>query len=122
MSGVQKLMINGKVILSVDYSDCKEEEIIRLASEILKMGLAENDRLLILCIYNEKNFMTPKVMRHMERVTKQAIHLIDKMAIVGFTSMKKVILKGYNLVFNRDFRAFDTYDEAIAYLLEEDSK
>lgn len=120
MSGIQKVVIDGKEILSVDYSDCKEEEIMVLASELLSIGLAENKRLLILSTYNEKNFITPKVMRHMEKVTKQGLHLIHKMAIVGLSPTKRVILKGYNLLFKRDFKAFDTREKAIAFLIGDD--
>ncbi len=122
MSGIQKLMIDGTEILSIDYSDCREHEIIALASELLELGLAENKPLRILSIYNDKNFITPKVMRHMEKVTKQGIHLIEKMAIIGLTPTKRIILRGYNLLFKRDFKTFDSREEAIAYLIDESSK
>ncbi len=118
MSGVQKLMIGEKEILSVDYSDCKESEMMTLATELSELGIAENKQLYVLCIFNDKNFITPKVMRHMESVTKPANHLVEKMAIVGLNSTKKVILKGYNLLFQRNFRAFNTREEAIAYLVD----
>lgn len=114
-------MINGKAILSVDYSDCKEEEIMALASQLMELIFSENKPSLILSIYNQKNVATPRVMRHIEKVTKQVIHLIDKMAIVGLTPNKKIILAGYNLIFKRDFKAFDTSNDAIAYLLKETS-
>jgi hypothetical protein len=121
MSGVQKLMIGEKEILSIDYSNCKEAEMIALATELTELGLAENKMILVLAIYNDKNFVTPKVMRNLERLTARIIHLVDKAAMVGLSPTKKVILKGYNLLFNRNFKAFNTRDEAIAYLIDEDS-
>ncbi len=117
MGGVQKLMINDKEIWSLDYSNCKEDGMIALASELTELGLAENKPMLVLAIYNEKNFVTPRVMRHLESVTGRIIHLIDKAALIGLSPTKKILLKGYNFLFNRNFKAFNTREEAIAYLL-----
>ncbi|HOX82842.1 MAG TPA: STAS/SEC14 domain-containing protein [Chryseolinea sp.] len=119
MSGIQKLIIGDKEVLLVDYSDCTENEIITLASQLKELVLAENKSVRILSKFNDKNFATPKVMRHMEKVTQLALHLIDGMAIIGLSSTKKVILKGYSLFFKRDFKAFDTQEEAIAYLVKD---
>ena len=118
MSGVQKLVIDGREVLMVDYSDCNQEAMIVLATQLCELALTENKDSLVLNIFNNKSFITPKVMRHFEDVTNQTIHLIDKMAIVGLSPTKKVILKGYNLLFKRDFKAFDTQEEAIAYLMD----
>jgi hypothetical protein len=119
MNGIQKLMIGGKEILSIDYSDCKEDEMINRISELAEMVFAENKRIVLLSIFNDKSFVTPKVMRHVENRTSLLIHLIDKMAMIGLSPTKKVILNGYNLIFKREFKAFDTRDEAIAYLVDD---
>jgi hypothetical protein len=118
MSGIQKLMISGKEILSIDYSDLKENEIIKLASEISELVRSDNKNVLVLCIFNDKNYITPKIMRHMEAETGPLVHLVNKMALIGLSPVKKVILKGYNLFLKRNFVPFDTRDEAISYLLD----
>ena len=41
------------------------------------------------------------------------------MTFVGLSPNKKIILKGFNLILNREFQAFDTQEEAIAYLLKD---
>lgn len=122
MGGVQKLVIGGREVLMVDYSDCNQEAMIALATQLCELALAENKDSLVLNIFNNKNFITPKVMRHFEDVTNRTIHLVDKMAIVGLSPTKKVILKGYNLLFKRDFKAFNTREEAIIYLMDDDLK
>jgi len=119
MSGIQKLIIGNKEILSVDYSDCDENEMMSLASHLKELVLTENKSIRILSTFNHKNFITPKVMRHMENVTQLTNHLVDKMALTGLSSTKKIILKGYNLMFKREFKAFDTQEEAIAYLVKD---
>jgi len=121
MSRLQKQIINGVKIVLVDYSSLREDEVIELVSKLLELVLSGNERVHILSVYNEKNFITPRLMRHIEKVTKQSVHLIDKMAIVGLTPTKKVILKGYNLIFRKDFKAFDTQEDAIAYLITDNS-
>jgi hypothetical protein len=120
MNGVTKLISNRKEIWCINYSNCKEDDMIALACELTELGIAENKPMLVLAIYNEKNFVTPKVMRQFEKVTAKIIHLVDKAAMVGLSPTKKIILKGYNLLFNRNFKAFNTKEEAIAYLTETD--
>ena len=119
MSRIQKMRVGEKVILSVDYSDLKSDQMMELASETLHVILADNKPVRILNITNERNFTPPKVMRHFEDIIRQGLHLIERHSIVGLSPTKKVILKGLNLILKRDFKAFDTRDEAIAYLVAE---
>jgi hypothetical protein len=117
MSGVQKLWVGETEIVSIDYSDCNEHEILQLSSEMAALVAAENKPFLALSIFNGKNFLTPRVMRHLEALAKPVNHLVIKMAVVGLSPTKKIILKGYNLLLKRDFKAFDSRDDAIAYLI-----
>jgi hypothetical protein len=41
------------------------------------------------------------------------------MALVGLNETKKLILKGYNHNFQRNFKVFETRDEAVRFLLDE---
>lgn len=96
MSGVQKLIVGKKEIWSLDYSNGKEDEMIVLATMLTELDLAENKRMLVLATYNDKNFVTPKVMRNLEKLTGQIIHLIVKASFVGLSPTKRIILKGFN--------------------------
>ena len=96
--------------------------MIALVSELAELVFAENKPIFLLSIFNDKSFVTPKVMRHFENRTKLLIHLIDKMTLIGLSPTKKVILKGYNLLFKKDFKIFDSREEAIAYLIDEKLK
>lgn len=118
MGEVRKLDIEQQVILEIDYSDCNTEQMISLLSRLRELVLAENKPCLILSCLEQKNFMTPAFVRYAEKVTKENLHRIKKMAITGTTTPQKFIIKGYNILFQRNFKLFDTREEAIRYLLD----
>jgi len=57
-------------------------------------------------------------MRSVEAATSEVQNLIQDQAMLT----KKIILKGYNLMFQRNFRSFETVPEAIEYLRINSSK
>jgi hypothetical protein len=117
---VSKMIVDNRIILVIDYTNLKEDGMIALVSEAREIVLKENQPLLILsCFFN--NYITPKYKRHAEAVTAEVRHLIDKQAIVGLTSIQKMILKGYNLLMQRNFKAFETREEAVRYLLDKNT-
>jgi hypothetical protein len=117
MELVSELTIEGKTVFRIDYSGANEQQMISLLKELQKQLEAKNKPVLILSIYNDKNFATPHFMRAVEEVTAAVLPLIDGQAIVGLSFTKKLILKGYNLMFNKNYLDFDTEEEAIAFLL-----
>lgn len=121
MRDVEKIVIGKRTIIVIDYRDLTEAEMIELVNksgEIIKM---ENIPQLLLTCFNDRSYATPNFMRVAEKVTAENLHLIEKSALVGLSETKKILLKGYNLLFRRSFRAFDTRDEAIQYLLSENT-
>ena len=116
MNRIQKIKVGEKEILCVDHSDFSINQMIELSNEGMQLILTESKPVFILTIFNERNFATPKVMRHFEYVNQHCLHLIIKRAIVGLSPLKKIILAGFNQIFKRDFRAFNTREEAIEYL------
>jgi hypothetical protein len=120
MSGIHKIMVGEREILCIDYSDLKEDQMIALINEALEIVLKDNRPVFTFSTFNERNFATPKVMRHFENVNRQVKHLIKKQALLGLRPTQKIILKGLNLILNRELRSFDTKEECIAYLVSED--
>ncbi len=85
-----------------------------------KYWISENKKQLVLALFNQKNFLTPRFMEHFKfDQREEAIKVIERQAIVGFTETKKQIIKGYNVLFNRDMKMFDTQEEAIDFLVGE---
>ena len=102
----------------VDFSDLKEHEMIQLVTESRTKLLEEQRPQRLLVLLNDNNFVTGKVMRHIESEKKEALLYSIKQAIVGLSKPQRMILKGYNVIFKRDVRVFETQEQAIKYLVE----
>lgn len=123
MKGVNKVEYSGKEILVIDYSDSKEAEMIQRLMYARNLVLSENKRVLILSVFNKKNYATSNFVKQVEQVNAEMSYLIVKQSIVGLTSVQKWILKGLNLfkLEKNKILDFQTTEEAFMYLVE-DSK
>jgi hypothetical protein len=117
--GIDIIQIGSKEIIIVDYSNCNELQMIELVKSLGSLIQSTNKPTLLLAIYNERSFLTSKYMRQAERTTSEVIHLINKIAFIGFSTPRQMILKGYNFIFNKNFKSFDNRDDALAYLVED---
>src|SRR5262245_34787173 len=97
MNGVSKKEYLDKEILVIDYSDCKEAEMIERLMYAKELLQRENKPMRVLCLLNNKNYATPNFLRSVERVNTEVPELILKQAVVGLSSVQKMILKGLNL-------------------------
>ena len=88
--------------------------------QVVEILLAEKIPQLLLYEYSTKNYATPRYMRHLEAATRKVIPFVNKSAITAKMSLpKKMILKGYNLLFKRNIVAFETREEALRYLSDD---
>lgn len=92
--------------------------MVELLHEAKKMMLEKSLKCCLISVFNDKNFATPLFMREAEKVASNVDHLIQHQAIVGLNSTKKIILKGFNLLLNRDYKSFDSMEEALQHLLQ----
>lgn len=93
--------------------------MIDLLIEFRTLLISNNKPQLILSIFNDRSYATPKFMQAFRTVKREeAIALIEKQAVVGLSDTKKLILKGYNFIFNRNIPSFDSTHAAIDYLLQ----
>lgn len=118
MERIRKIVIQGKEILVIDYSGLKEPGMINLATAVKQLILQDADEKLIINSFHNV-FVTPGYVRHMERESGEIKHLIKRNTLVGLNLPKMMILKGFNLLMNTDFKAFGTEKEAIEYLIGE---
>ncbi len=118
MDGIRNIIVQGKEILEVDFSNLKETQMIDLLMGARKILISENRKQLVLALFNEKNFLTPKFMDHFRMDKREeAIEVIERQAIVGFNETKRQIIEGYNILFNRSMKMFDSKEDAIDFLL-----
>jgi hypothetical protein len=118
LGSLRKNTVDGKEIMIVDFSDLNENEMMQLVSQSRALLLEEKRPQRLLVILNEKNFVTTRVMRHIETEKKEALAYSVKQAIVGLSKPQRMILKGYNVIFKRDVKVFETQEQAIKYLAE----
>lgn len=115
-ASIRKIVKNEQEIFVIDYTNLNESQMMSLASEGKRQLLANNKRVPVLAIFNHKSYVTPAFMRHSEKETREVIHLVQDVAFIGLSPVKK-ILRGYNFLFQRNFLAFDSEEDAIAHLL-----
>ena len=117
---IQKITYNGKTVIHADFKGMKEQAMMDQVDEVVKILFEENIPQFLMYEYNKKNYATPAYMRHLEEATKKAIPFVYKSVIVAELNWpKKVILKAYNLFFNRNVQAFPTQEEALNYLTDD---
>lgn len=118
MKGVYKTEYQGRAILVIDYSSCKEGEMIERLTYAAALIESENTPTRVLSILDDKTYITPRFLREVETVNLKTHTLLERQSVVGLTSVQKVILKGFNLFTpSTVLRSFDTQDEAFQYLV-----
>ena len=116
---IQKISHNEKIIIHADFRGLNEQAMIEQVDKIVEILLAENKSQLLLYEYGPRNYITKNYMHHLEEAGKKAIPFVAKSAIVAELNLaKKMILKAYNFLFNRNIIAFETREEALRYLTE----
>ena len=118
MVSIKEIGKNDKNLFIVDYSNCKEAEMISGIAEVKSRILQVNKPVMVISVFNEKAYVTSKFMRVAEQDNLDLAHLIDKQAVVGLTPVKKMILKGLNLFLRKNIRNFDTVEEATTFLFD----
>lgn len=118
-SRIWRMDVQGHSIICIDYSGCREHEMIALGTLATNYLLACTTPQLTLTNYRN-TFTTPAYVRHMESKAVLVKHLIARNALVGLNTAKIMILKGFNLLMGTDFRPFSTEAEALQYLVGEE--
>ena len=119
MVSIKEINKPDKYLFIVDYSDCKESEMIAGAKEVGRRIREKNKRVMILSIFNDRAYVTSRFMRVVEKENRDLSHLIDKQAVVGLNRIKKMILKGFNLLLKRNVRNFGSVEDALKFLWDE---
>jgi hypothetical protein len=112
-------MHQGKEILIIDYSGLNVDGMVALVAKLGKMIEAGGTAVLLLSIFTDANYATAKFMRQTEKETAKVNHLLAKQAIVGLNAPKRMILKGYNLLFDRNIKSFDNMEGALDFLADD---
>ncbi len=120
MPGIEKIQVSGKEIISIDFTGCKSEQMISIFNEA-KVLVSKNENCLVLTNF-ERTYITASFLHHVEKEILEIKHLIKKDAFIGMSLPQRMILMGFKLFLGRkEFLPFNNRQEAIAYLINEET-
>lgn len=114
-----KINYLGREIIIIDYSDLKEDDMIALSDSAVDLVLKEKKFTLVLNIFNERNYVTPKFMRNVEKSLPSVEHLQERNAIIGLSQVQLWILKAVNLWHKKQIHYFETKEAALEFLVQD---
>ena len=115
-SRIRRIEFNGIEIISIDYSHCKEAELIAITNEHKELILTENKVSFFLANYKH-TYGTPNYMKAAKDFTQSTRHLVKKGAFLGITGPKVYLLKGITFFIDVDFKTFENEEEALEWLI-----
>jgi len=115
---VSYIEYKGKKILYCDFRDLKDKKSVLDNLELMVKFYQEGDgKILTLAdvrgTYTDPE-ITDKIKYYGNTVFKSNA---KKRAIIGMNALRRIVLRGYNLVTGNDLRPFDTEEEAKEYLI-----
>ncbi len=118
MDRITRIQYKGIEIICLDYSGCKETEMIYLTQQHRDLVLKENKLCVFLANY-DNTYGTPDYMKAAKDFTLSTNHLITKGAFLGITGPKVYLLKGITFFFNVNFKTFSNREDALEFLVSE---
>lgn len=109
----------GKRILYGDFRGLKGEQALDALELVAKKANATPGKLVLL--YNfEGATASPEFMARVKQLGKEVFAVkVDKVAAVGITGVKAVLVEAYNKFTGRDLRTFKTEAEALDWLVKD---
>jgi len=105
---------HGTKIVFVDYTGLKEQDMITLVNNHLELTLKA--RLPFIADFHQ-TFATPGYLKHGHHFVASTKSIIAKGAFLGIDPVKAWILKGILMTYGVNYRAFNTKEEAIGFLM-----
>jgi hypothetical protein len=111
----------GKKILLIDLTNCPAEEVLMVADEVRQIVTAEPPKsVLTLSDLTDAQFNRAAVTR-MKEVAVFDRPYVKRAAVVGAESLPKVFYEALQTFSQREFRRFQTREEAMDWLVAEEA-
>ena len=81
MTRVEKIQVSGREIISIDFTDCKSEQMIMIFNQAKEL-VSKSENCLVLTNF-ERSYITAAFLRHVEKEIVEVKHLIKKDAFIG---------------------------------------
>jgi hypothetical protein len=118
---LQLIERDGKKILLIDYTNCTAQQM-QLLLEYVRITVAQHARDSLMTL---ADFTGAEIDRNVATRIKEVLTLdrpfVRKSAWVGADELPRVFYEGFKTFSKRDFPLFKTRDEAMAWLLRDDS-
>jgi len=120
MPGVELIQVSGKEIISIDYTNCKPDQMLEIFERAKQLVISKKEGDCLLLTNFEGAYITSVFMRHAEKEMVQIRHLIKKNSFIGMTFPQRMILKGFSFFIGKEvYLPFDNRQQAIDYLISE---
>ncbi|OYT28412.1 hypothetical protein B6U98_04950 [Thermoplasmatales archaeon ex4572_165] len=107
----------GGKILFIDYSECKEIDLISRIQEATDYIMQLNEKELHTLIDARKSYANNEVLESLKKSAKTIKPVVEKSAIIGMTETQKIILKVVNMFSNLGLKLFDDLESAEEWLI-----
>ena len=118
MTRIEKIYHQGKELIYIDLRNISQEEQFALMKEAEEFILKENKSVLVLSNLTGIH-ATPEFMKHGNEYGANIKHLLKKQAMVGLTSVQKILLNTWNAITGGKGTAFETEEEAKEWLVKD---
>ncbi len=121
MERVRFVEYGGKKVLLLEYKDCRPQEIPEMMEEVRRIVTAQPPNSVLTLSDMTGGQFSREAVRRMKEVAALDRPHVKRAAIVGISSLPQVFYKGIMDFSARDFPAFNTREEALAWLVHEDA-
>lgn len=106
---------NGQQIIIANYSGLKPMEMVEMHK--IHAGLVAETGFSFIADFRS-TYVTPPFMNRARTLAPTYQHHELRGAFLGVDKIKSAILKGFALVYHLDFRAFDTREDALSFVIK----
>lgn len=119
MERVRFITHEGKQVLEVDCTDCSAKEMLKVVNEVMRRATAEpRESVLVLTNFAGAKF-DKDTMTRLKEVAVYDRPFVKRSAFYGADNLPKVYFEALKAFSQRDFRQFNTRDEALAFLVQD---
>lgn len=109
----------GKEIFYLNFAYDAIEDADPLIEECAKQVRQRPENSVRTLTIISKGKFTPELVDKLKELTKGNAPYVRKAAIIGVTGLYRVVISAITIFSKRDFKIFDSKEEAIRYLLED---
>ena len=109
----------GKEIFVLNFAYDNIEEAVPLIEECAEQVRKRPQNSVLTLTIVEKGKFNTELVEYLKELTKGNSPFVRKAAVVGIEGLYKVVISAISIFSKRDFKLFDSREEAVRYLLQD---